>query len=206
MAGADEGEYPHQIKFESDGSCGATIYNKNWLITAAHCVSSGGEVSATVENTRLVVGKANVKGVPDSEKLRVDKIIVHEAWDMNDKQATMKGNDIALLHLSKPLNYEIGRIQPLRIVDADYVYPYGGQGITIGWGKAGKLGSVEHLKEFQVPIHHPVKAGQLSFDNVNASPSRGGMLLNDQLLGVAGGDSGYSKNFLWLIFCKLYVY
>lgn len=149
---------------------------------------------------KKIVGRANVKGVPDSEKYTVEKIIVHKDWKKKDESAGLKGHNIALLHLAKPRTFPPGEVQPLRVADAGFVYPYGGKGITIGWGVAGKLGTVSHLKEFEFPLHHPLKASQLSFDKFNApKPKPGGVIAIDQLIGVAGGDSNYSKGIygLW---------
>lgn len=60
---------------------------------------------------------------------------------------------------------------------------------------AGRLGSVEHLNEFEVPIHHPVKVARLGLDHENAKfEDRGHRTIpDDQIFGVAGDDSEYSK-------------
>lgn len=189
MAGAEEGEYPHQVKFDMQGSCGGTVYNSEWIITAAHCVRYDGTQLATIENSKIIAGRANVEDVDDENIFTLDQIIVHHGWIDTDLG---NGYDIALLHLSRPLPLQVGKIQPLRLVDANYEIPYGSNGITIGWGVAGKLGGVSHLKEFEVPIHHPTRAAQLSLDTHNAGLTDKGVVPHDHILGVAGADSGYS--------------
>lgn len=196
LAGAREAEYPHQVKFEKEnadtslGNCGATIYNKEWVITAAHCIKVNGKTRATPQNSWIIAGKTDMNEVTEADKYRIKEIISHKDW----KEYNISlGYDIALLHLAKPLPLEIGKIQPLRIVKPGYKIPYGGQGITIGWGRAAQYGAVKHLKEFEVPIHHPTKAAQLSFDDENATPVFRGSVPIDQHFGVAGSDSGYSK-------------
>lgn len=43
---AKENQFPHQIALYNKGSfrCGGSIFNENWIITAAHCVAGGSGV------------------------------------------------------------------------------------------------------------------------------------------------------------------
>lgn len=43
---AKENQFPHQIALYNKGSfrCGGSIYNEQWIITAAHCVVNGNDV------------------------------------------------------------------------------------------------------------------------------------------------------------------
>lgn len=198
LAGADEGEYPHQVKFVSSkggllGSCGATVYNKDWVITAAHCISVDEKPAATADKSHVIVGMTDISQLQAENKWPIQEIITHENLD---PMHINKGNDIALLRLAKPLNLEKGKIQPLKLVQAGYNIPYGKTGITIGWGVAGELGTVEQLKEFEVPIHHPAKSARLSFDTANAVETSVGNVPHEQIMSVAGDESGYIKKSL----------
>jgi secreted trypsin-like serine protease len=43
---AKEKQFPHQIALYNNGAfrCGGSIFNENWIITAAHCVVGGSGV------------------------------------------------------------------------------------------------------------------------------------------------------------------
>lgn len=43
---AKENQFPHQIALYKNGAfrCGGSIFNEKWIITAAHCVTSGNGV------------------------------------------------------------------------------------------------------------------------------------------------------------------
>lgn len=43
---AKENQFPHQIALYGNGlfRCGGSIFNENWIITAAHCVIGGNGV------------------------------------------------------------------------------------------------------------------------------------------------------------------
>ncbi|NXH11243.1 CTRC protein, partial [Bucco capensis] len=74
--------WPWQISLQYDNSgtwrhtCGGTLIASNWVLTAAHCISS----SLTY---RVVLGKQDlsVADEPGSLAVGVDKIIVHEKWN-----------------------------------------------------------------------------------------------------------------------------
>ncbi|GFY73463.1 serine proteinase stubble [Trichonephila inaurata madagascariensis] len=93
------GEYPWQVSLKfsnffikSKHLCGATILNQRWIITAAHCVHR-----RSTRNFQVVIG-INSQKEKKFDSYKVDKIKVHEQFDPETFL-----NDIAVIHVSKPL-------------------------------------------------------------------------------------------------------
>lgn len=85
-------EYPFIVAIYKDGNfhCGGSIYNENWIITAAHCARD-------FENHFYEVRAGILRRSsysPSAQITKVSHVIRHEAYDMT----TMK-NDIALMKL-----------------------------------------------------------------------------------------------------------
>lgn len=126
------GNFPHQAALfieTKDGTffCGGSILNKDYVLTAAHCVDKAIEVEVILgahnvrelESTqrRIIVPKANIK--------------VHERWI-----SLLIRNDIAVMQLTESVNFT-ERIQPIslpRQKDRDNSF-VDDPCTTSGWGK-----------------------------------------------------------------------
>ncbi|XP_076057350.1 trypsin-1-like [Oratosquilla oratoria] len=100
---ATPGEFPYQISIQDTtwGSashfCGGSVYNKNYIVTAGHCVY--GKNHDDLKNLQITAGEHDLDKKEENEQsINVEKIILHE--DYNPWRTT---NDIALLKLAKPL-------------------------------------------------------------------------------------------------------
>lgn len=104
---ADPGEWPWQVALVNgtatnlyDGQfCGGAIIDREWVLTAAHCVENSAPGDLDV-----VAGIHNLS-TPDSDYRRSDltEIIVHPGWNTNTND-----NDIALLKLATPIDARAG--------------------------------------------------------------------------------------------------
>jgi secreted trypsin-like serine protease len=89
---APDGKYPWQVRLYSTmdddiGFCGGSIIDKQWVLTAAHCLIGTEEV---------VIGYGS-NDRTKTKKVASEKVIVNEAY-INGEKA-----DVALVKLSKPI-------------------------------------------------------------------------------------------------------
>lgn len=91
-------EFPFIVVIYKDGNfhCGGSIYNENWIITAAHCTKNF--ESHYYEIWAGVLRRSSYS--PSAQILKVSHVIRHSGYE----QATMK-NDIALMRVKPGLSF-----------------------------------------------------------------------------------------------------
>ncbi len=107
-------ENPWQVSLQStSGShfCGGSVLNANWILTAQHCVNSGGTIS---KPGRVAAGSTTRSGMSTSGQIRsVAEVVVYPGYvDAN------YGKDIALLRLSTPLDLSGPNVKAIGMVTA----------------------------------------------------------------------------------------
>ncbi|TBA73736.1 trypsin-like serine protease [Rhizobium ruizarguesonis] len=139
---AKKGEWPWQVKILAPdpeqrgrfgGHCGGSLIAPRWILTAAHCVTSGrsGKQDLFARDLLIVEGKSKIDKVisvdgPDKPGLAVEDVIIHEDFDRK-----VFANDIALIKLSEP-----AKSKPAILASAsdDEVEAAGHPAVVTGWG------------------------------------------------------------------------
>ncbi|XP_044763875.1 clotting factor C-like [Coccinella septempunctata] len=152
-----EGEFPwHAAIYHSKGVnlvyiCGASLINKEYLLTAAHCVTKPRtETPSKIGSMVIYLGKHylkewSTKGIQDR---RVSKLIVHPEFESE----TFK-NDIAIIKLSEPItvtNY----VRPVCLWEdqVDLHHVINQPGTIIGWGYDEDGVITDELHKASMPI------------------------------------------------------
>uniref|UniRef100_A0A3P9MBL3 Peptidase S1 domain-containing protein n=1 Tax=Oryzias latipes TaxID=8090 RepID=A0A3P9MBL3_ORYLA len=149
VGGADAvpGSWPWQASLQYFGKhfCGGSLINKEWVLTAAHCV-----VGTSTKKLLVSLGCQNLEGKnPNEVSRRVAAIIVHPDFD----RGTMN-NDIALVRLSSPVPFS-HYIRPVCLAASASVFNNGTGSWVTGWGyiKEGEpLPFPQTVQEVAVPV------------------------------------------------------
>ncbi|NXU52974.1 FA9 factor, partial [Turnix velox] len=131
VGGSDSmrGEVPwqvHLVNSEGVGFCGASIINQKWLVTAAHCLQPGDNVTA-------VAGEYHTNETDPTEQRReVVRILPHPTYNA---AINKHHNDIALLELDQPLTFN-SYVTPICLGNREFTNSLLklGMGTVSGWG------------------------------------------------------------------------
>ncbi|XP_017073832.1 serine protease SP24D-like [Drosophila eugracilis] len=192
---AAKAQFPHQVSLRNAGShsCGGSILSKNYILTAAHCVTNqdanGNHIAIAAD--RFTIRAGSNDRFSGGVLVQVAKVIVHEEYGNFL-------NDVALLLLETPLILSTS-IQPISLPTSDT--PADADIIISGWGRIKHQGdlprylqyntlksiSLERCDELigwgvqsELCLIHEADNGACNGD------SGGPAIYNNQVVGVAG--------------------
>ncbi|XP_026508860.2 coagulation factor IX, partial [Terrapene carolina triunguis] len=143
-----KGEVPWQVHLQNSngvGFCGGSIVNEKWIVTAAHCIEPGAQIT-------VVAGEHNTEVNDGTEQYRqVVNIFPHPTYNASQKKYH---NDIALLVLGTPLEFN-SYVTPICIASKEFTNSLvkHGTGTVSGWGSQlfrGRVATV--LQVLKVPF------------------------------------------------------
>ncbi|XP_017055891.1 serine protease SP24D-like [Drosophila ficusphila] len=192
---AAKAQFPHQISLRNAGShsCGGSILTRNYILTAAHCVSNEDEnhVITPIAAERFTIRAGSNDRFSGGVLIQVAEVIVHEEYGNFL-------NDVALLRLETPLIFS-DAIKPIALPNADT--PADVDVIISGWGRIKHQGDLPRYLQYntlksisldrcddligwgvqsELCLIHEANNGACNGD------SGGPAIYNDQLVGVAG--------------------
>ncbi|XP_069683018.1 trypsin-1-like isoform X4 [Periplaneta americana] len=130
------------LQVSSLHTCGASILNENWALTAAHCVKWYNASSITLYAGSIYLSSGGTTH-------NVSEIVIHESYDGGDSLV----NDIAVLKVSNPFQIDGVDVKPISLPPPDQNPPDGMLAEVIGWGELGEHGdSSDTLQKVNLAI------------------------------------------------------
>lgn len=130
------------MQFDQQHFCGASIINKDWVLTAAHCVES--VKSSELANMSIrynFIDQASEQG----QRVKIENIYIHPEY------LAGKSTDVALVKLATPVT-DIEYLKLASDADASQIQA-GVNAIVSGWGTTSSGGDVSpQLLKVTVPL------------------------------------------------------
>ena len=108
-------------------SCGASLLNSRWLLTACHCIEDRKAEEYLVEYGSTEISS----GYNGTRTVLVEQLIKHENYDLTGRIE----NDIGLVKLASPIVWDVDF--RVRLPLLGQYFPTGTPAVLAGWGRLG---------------------------------------------------------------------
>ncbi|XP_014206306.1 chymotrypsin-2-like [Copidosoma floridanum] len=174
---APDGKYPYQVSLRapSSHSCGGSIINKRWILTAAHCISG-----RPANFFKVHAGSTKLDD-PQAQVYQSEKVVYHEGYGQG-----LGVNDVGLIRVSRDIDFN-EKVQPIQLASEEFTKVDYLATLT-GWGRLTAGGRIpNNLQEINLKV----------IDNVACAKGMGHKV-QDFLIctltkageGACNGDSG----------------
>ena len=160
-------------------TCGATLINRQWAVTAAHCVDS---IDAD-RHFEVLAGSYNLRQRTQAQQIKVRQLRIHPGY-----QAGLNlDNDIALLQLQQPVDLNTcgARCQVIPWMSTDKEPLYAASGFPLQIAGWGQMINIDCEKE-------PATCQQLRDDSVDGAPLQPAILQVGQMQATSCPNISYS--------------
>ncbi|XP_034340323.2 inactive serine protease 45 [Arvicanthis niloticus] len=121
------------LQTENEHVCGGALIDRNWVVSAAHCIQSNKEYSVILGSSTL-----HPNGSSRALKIPVGDIIMHpKYWGRNFIRS-----DVALLCLETPVTFN-KYVQPICLPEHNFNFKVGMKCWVTGWGQAKEHASAK---------------------------------------------------------------
>ncbi|GAB0093335.1 Chymotrypsin-2 [Sergentomyia squamirostris] len=172
---AEDGSAPYQISLQKSGShiCGGSIVDKQWILTAAHCVEG-----ASASSLSILAGTNDLKN--GGVRYQPTKIFIHSRYNKPNF-----ANDIALIKLEETIKFT----DRIKAIDYEYrTIPEDAVLKLTGWGRLSANGQLPNLLQtLEVTYVNHESCKKLTNGPVDVGHL---CTLNSKGKGECNGDSG----------------
>jgi len=132
-------EYPWMafVSTKRGSMCGGSLISEEWVITAAHCVSTD-----RPEDVRVDLGQHDLYSATEAVLVRKDvaEVQIHPDWN-----SRTVSHDLALLRLDIPVDFsEVSHVRPICIPTGSRNFE-GYSAKVAGWGKTSSSASTSRV-------------------------------------------------------------
>ncbi|XP_046446262.1 serine proteinase stubble-like isoform X1 [Daphnia pulex] len=194
------GQWPWQVTLQEKTrrgyfhKCGASLLSKDWVITAAHCLSN-------VQPESLLVRMGGIDFASVEDKWIESRVqpVQHPQFNIHTQ-----ANDIALLKLLTPLVAYQSSTLPICLPDKDMEFD-GDQSFVSGWGRLGEKSPIStRLQYVGVPIINNTECQKI-YQSIHKKIDRQSICagypegLKDSCEGDSGGPMMVYKRGRWVL-------